>query len=231
MLASAAGVLSIRIPDVPHVYTWLCSVTGSSSYWCRAFDAAYLADWMMVAITLTAALAAVITLRHLAKQTELTRAAFLSTNRPKIVLRRVVPIGTPHTGQESIDARAEFANVGNTAATLIGCRTHIQLIHNGLAAKPVLGDAWEANDVGVGQDKGPAQLEAGGVWIIFMKTSPLETDDFIGFRNGTHNCWALGEIDYVDALGVRRSAGFCRVFNHATRRFELFDDPDYEYAD
>jgi hypothetical protein len=41
----------------------------------------------------------------------------------------------------------------------------------------------------------------------------------------------LGYMDYKDDNRIPRRIAFCRRYNAETRRFEVVDDPDYEYAD
>ena len=43
------------------------------------------------------------------------------------------------------------------------------------------------------------------------------------------NFFLIGWIEYLDEAGQARKAGFCRRYNFHTQRFEIEEDPDYEY--
>jgi hypothetical protein len=43
--------------------------------------------------------------------------------------------------------------------------------------------------------------------------------------------YLIGYIRYEDDAGVLRYMAFCRRYNRMRRRFEMVDDPNYEYGD
>jgi hypothetical protein len=42
--------------------------------------------------------------------------------------------------------------------------------------------------------------------------------------------WLMGDILYRDTNAIVHRMAFCRRYNPDTKRFEIEDDPDYEYS-
>jgi hypothetical protein len=43
--------------------------------------------------------------------------------------------------------------------------------------------------------------------------------------------YLIGDITFDDENGVSRRIGFCRRYDSRNKRFDIWNDPNYEYAD
>lgn len=173
-----------------------------------------------------AANASIVAANAASAQTELARKEFISSHRPKLILKNFRLDVT--YGENSIRVDYRVVNVGETAAKIILWNNswvikQIQfpifplppryLPHEQFVDPPIL-------DGGQSHPGGKTVVEAG---------------DGESFRRLTQqkHMWAFyffGLISYLDDLGNRRDLSFCRRFNFDTERFEV-GDADYDYSD
>ncbi len=65
----------------------------------------------------------------------------------------------------------------------------------------------------------------------FGRTEPVSSADAFRLHAKKSYLYLMGWIDYVDALKIRRTTRFCRLYDPDTDRFTPVDDAEYESAD
>lgn len=72
-------------------------------------------------------------------------------------------------------------------------------------------------------------IAPGGHTIGKVSPDELIEDSLINNRYDK-KIYFFGYIDYLDKIGTRRRAAFCRKYNPITGRFTAVEDDDYEYS-
>ena len=171
------------------------------------------------------------------RQAKLTRQSinlatkeFVSTHRPKIVVRELMILPESHP----LQIRYVIANVGASDATIV--ESHIELQDVGDRILRPLQPIEGANPVG-------NVTLAAGTQIFREQNSRISRIDFntnvfreeriqdLGHLVRQPRLFFRGFIVYVDANDVRRRTAFCRRYELPSQRFRASEDPDYEYAD
>jgi len=159
----------------------------------------------------------------------LARQEFISTHRPKLVVRELLMLETEGTGDPGITVRYVIANIGAGNARIVESWVEVQFSRDRRlwplqptdGANPI-GDTLIKPGSHVFREQGSTvsmlSLSAGRQ-ILQSGHHPVQTVFFRGF------------ILYLDDNLVRRRTAFCRVWNWETNRFDVVNDPDYEYAD
>jgi hypothetical protein len=154
---------------------------------------------------------------RLGQTINLARHEFLSTHRPRIILREV------YLNDGNIWFR--LVNIGDTPATIIESYRMAEIVQPELM-RPLLSTGHN--------DLGQIRLAAGE-----MKELSYKPDDSLGFFGQGHQSFAghryfTGTIIYTDDLGVRRRSVFRRLFHEGGRQFRRLSadqERDNEYAD
>jgi hypothetical protein len=166
-------------------------------------------------------------------QIKLARDEFISTHRPRIILREAIT-GALMDGAP-IAIICHFANIGETKGTIIRSSIDVNvfsgdrvLIHGSIEVKNDLGKII----------LGPSTATL----IRFRKEAPnwnherfgtktfQTTDGFITRRDPKIHL--IGQIMYMDDLGVPRRTAFVRELVPERQRFyRIPDEPDLDYAD
>jgi hypothetical protein len=156
------------------------------------------------------------------RQIRLAREEFISTNRPKLIVRQFVL--QPPVVNDVLKVDFSIFNVGNTEAT-------VRL----LAAEVALwnGRFWEAPGIDPNvRPFGPRVVRNGErISVTIMSRFNLTATQLTAIRQGTFIICAVGEFTYTDALDTKRRSGFRRNHDVATDTFTTSTNPDQEYQD
>ena len=60
---------------------------------------------------------------------------------------------------------------------------------------------------------------------------PLDPRDFDDIQAQRQFLHVIGTIIYFDNLGISRTIGFLRCYDSTRRRFNVVNDPEYEFHD
>jgi len=166
---------------------------------------------------------------------ELARQEFVSTHRPKIILREAI-IGSVLEG-EPITLFFNLANVGETTGRIIRSSVRVEIIARGFE-RLMLHDSAEMKN-----DLGEVSLEAGAATIVKFKgdTPKWNKEQFreraldttsgpTTYRNAMVHF--AGQFIYVDEFGTLRRTAFRRELHPERQRFyRIPDEPDLDYND
>ncbi|MFZ0394036.1 MAG: hypothetical protein WCF17_14650 [Terracidiphilus sp.] len=67
--------------------------------------------------------------------------------------------------------------------------------------------------------------------FVFGRKEPLSGGQAFEILSGSRRLYLMGWIDYVDGLNIGRTTRFCRLYDPASYRFTVVNDPEYESAD
>jgi len=153
----------------------------------------------------------------------LAREEFISTHRPKIVVRAVEitdreisadkPVGYTFIAQNAGEARARIIEVaggiyvGNKRDNLLPPR--VALRHRESISDTLLGGQRKEYKI-----SDPAHLTKGDSMAIWAGDKPL---------------YCVGTVFYSDDAGVNRETGFCRMFHPRDNRWTVMTGSEYEY--
>ena len=159
------------------------------------------------------------------KQIALAREEFISTHRPKIVLRDVDLIGN--------EIYYMLVNIGGTEATIIESWIMLEAL---IADHPVRNlRSFGHDDIGrlklaAGEIKDLTKSldDEGGILIRFPNAARIEIE---GKPKRSGEVHFAGAVLYQDSLGNRRRSVFRRRWHNGRKCFCRIDDPDLEYAD
>jgi hypothetical protein len=156
---------------------------------------------------------------------ELGTKEFISTHRPKIILRDLHIQGN--------DVFYMLVNIGATQATVVESWIMGEFVAIGDPTRPLRsfghGDLGDMSFAG-GEIKDltypmPSEM---GFSIRFPDTSHIIVD---GKKPVDGDFYFTGAILYADDLGIRRRSVFRRRWHRHSNSFVRVDDPDQEYAD
>jgi hypothetical protein len=177
--------------------------------------------------------------RHTARAADTANKTFISTLRPKLIIRKIdihygTPIsttgGTPDADPWRVDF--EVVNVGQGPAHVLSHSFCISRIDSGL---PDETSYMEDEDA----ESKPFSLEPGeelrlSIYIGRELTGTLRIVGPSGLRLGyqnTNRIYFFGIAQYADDLGTVRNIAAFRRYDNTSTRFIPVDDPDREYSD
>jgi hypothetical protein len=157
------------------------------------------------------------------KQLRLARDEFEATHRAKVRVRRI-------NLQGSRDDFSGFifylANVGDSDATIrtIGCGMTRKETGAWLGDQPPDPRANVLTPHDQTLPMGPARP--------FLFTVVVDNDARAAIREGRHDLFVIGGIEYSDRSKIIRNTGFCWVYDHRIRDFRKSkEDEEYNYED
>ena len=172
--------------------------------------------------------------RQLSKTVDAMRDNFLSTHRPKIRVKHLVPNPEIESGKP-INVKLVIVNVGVTEAFVkeLAIKSLILPSSKKLPPRPQYSGGIARLD--------PGRLES-GVTIPLKEVTihdPLTDAEHAAIRGGSQKLYCYGYIRYEDARKRIRDTAFCRAWEPSVGvgalsepgRFVNVDDPDYEYQD
>jgi hypothetical protein len=151
---------------------------------------------------------------------------FISTHRPRLVLRRVTFEQNPF---QPPDVKIEIANAGESEATI----TRLAVVF--IVAPAGTPPAWrilQDLEKGLIAEAENHTLSSGDSYAL--RIPPGDVFSLFSMNTGQTRLYCIGFVEYRDAynFSVRRT-GFIRysTTGNAMGQFERRDDPDFEYAD
>jgi hypothetical protein len=165
---------------------------------------------------------------------KLARQEFLSTHRPKIILREAYTLDLIEG--EEVRIFLHLANIGESKGTIISSQASPQTISSNrvMIAAP-LDEKFDKIFGLIVLEPGEAQIVelpyGAPIWRddMYRQKSNLTTPPTYRFDYCLH---LVGQFMYLDELGVRRRTAFRRELNPERRRFYMMkEEPDMDYAD
>ena len=165
------------------------------------------------------------------KQIQLAREEFISSHRPKIILRSITIEPPSHSALpieegKPIKIQGAVVNVGDTPTEIVDSNLTILVGGTMFHARTPFGSTSNnLNDI---------KLVPGGAYTFWI------TADHIDFTNSSQIAslnrhekiiYFFGFIMYRDGIGNIRRTAFCRKYIPETECFDIVDNPDYEYTD
>lgn len=165
-------------------------------------------------------------------QIRLARDEFISSHRPKLVVRNVHiirefkeewPVGSP------LGVNFEIANVGGTPTHIVGTEMSIAFIAGGLLPSPrnprqgqYAMPGWENFEIKPGA---LVQQWYGSPEAVF------KAEHFTRFHSNYHGLFFVGHILYEDRSEIVRRTSFCRRFDGERAFWRKAEYYDYEHQD
>jgi hypothetical protein len=176
-------------------------------------------------------------LRIAALQADTAYKSFITTHRPRLVVRQVDRIEYVGSPASEIGFKYAVHNVGDSQATIIGISENIWLPNptENLPSIPPYRPITSKNVV----------LNSGD-WLAFVYKPPADLQAELAFTLGflstvyagtrkeqsdAQPILFLGYVTYSNEAGSLRTTAFLRSYNAATGRFDPIVHPDYEYQD
>jgi hypothetical protein len=184
---------------------------------------AYYTKWLMF-FTAVLALATVGLGYTTVKQLALGRAEYISSHRPRIILRHVI-----------FDAEQIvfwLVNIGDTPATIVESRILPEFVEDGTRLRPI--HSVSHNDLEPlvfegGESKELATPVSNGFSYAIKNPAIPGVPGMGGLRG---SCYFAGSLVYVDQNRVKRQSAFRRRWHAESMTFvRLQDERDHEYAD
>jgi hypothetical protein len=151
---------------------------------------------------------------------DIAREEFISTHRPKIIVYGVDFGGSPNVAESQIPVTFRYVNSGVSTAYVTQIGSRVLKLVNKLTLP---------NDVQfrLAEIPFPVEVKSGmhGFGITIDKMAPYSP------RALTKE-WVVcvGYLVYEDDNGTKRQTGFCREYDHASKRWKPVKDDDYEYS-
>jgi hypothetical protein len=156
-------------------------------------------------------------------QLRLARAEFISTHRPRLIVRQF-NLDKPVLPDQIINVQYSIINIGDTNAILTAIAGEIALWD---------GFQWEERGIDPIAVAVPHQVIKNGERIhgtIQSRFKPTEKQaKAIELQDST--IYAAGELTYMDDLNTQRRTGFMRKHDFSHNRFSATETSDYEYQD
>lgn len=170
--------------------------------------------------------------RETQESIKLARAEFLSTHRPKIIVRAIYRDDAPNNEQQPApQVTFSIANVGSTPATIFEISATVMSIDWDLCARPAYAPSAKHNTV----------IHIGNplpITIPIQDDVAAQQDMASGFYQGNsafdtskESICCFGYILYRDSIERIYRTAFLRRYNPSTSHWDKVDDPDYEYQD
>jgi hypothetical protein len=162
---------------------------------------------------------------------KLARDEFNATHRPRLIVRRISLKEVHGEGGLPSIGGIEYVvvNKGVSKAKIVESNTTILYDAEANRFPAIAPYSDETSAIG------NIQIEGGGSYPFTHNDNERILSQIIpvpGRRQMTGlDLLFIGYIVYEDDIGIRRQTAFCRRYNHATDRFSIVDDPEYEYAD
>lgn len=153
---------------------------------------------------------------------DLARQEFISTNRPKIIVRSL-EFGGNANGTDSIPVAFRYANSGDSPALITGFGDRVMRL-----SEPAIPAGLQFKH----KEIDPPILVESGMHSFRLTSETITPDEIIqaGVWGDHDKIVCLGYVLYRDHNGTRRQVGFCREFDSETGRWTVMDDDEYEYS-
>jgi hypothetical protein len=210
----------------------------------RANSDKWLIRWTAAVAAFTFILAAVGAWQgvQLKRSVDLGRSEFFSSHRPRMRLKHMRLLDeTAWRLGEPFEVTLDIVNIGNTAGDITWVNYSSVILPTGinLPQRPPYDEEPFGPEMRITRFRCGVRLPSGVTYARTVCDGLILDDTQIrAILWAESQLYLVGTIEYVDAAGVRQTA-FCRRLiynrippeNQDTGRFEVFNDPDYEYED
>jgi hypothetical protein len=156
---------------------------------------------------------------------DLARDEFVSTHRPKIVVRYFTPKSNEPRHETSMVV-CRFVNAGVTRATV----QHVNgiVLNASYPLRPGVDfDKWELKPPMSLMSGQEGSFDIGCDSLLVEIASAASQDERLSVE---HRIFCVGEIIYKDDLGRFRKTGFLRSYDFKAKRWVKDQESEYEYA-
>lgn len=196
-------------------------------------ELSFFTKWLAIA-TVVLALIAIWQGRLLNRTVDLGREEFISTHRPRLVVRRVSVV--ENNGIYGI--QYFIHNIGDSRATIVKVSDRVWLPTQ-TENLPAIPDYEESRDMNTilnsGQWMGglhtPTTINQERLGLVFGYNNVIKEMPSLSNLQEDGGILFLGFIEYEDQVGTTRNTAFLRQFDFKTERFNAINHPDYEYQD
>jgi hypothetical protein len=162
---------------------------------------------------------------------DLARKEFVSTHRPKLIIRSVTIKPPTHPALpieegKPVEVEGVVVNVGNTPAEIVESNVTVLVGGPMFHARTPFGPS--SNNIN------GVKLVPGGAYTFWLRSEQIDfknTPDLYSLNKGEKVIYFFGFIMYRDDIGNTRRTAFCRRYDPNAERFTVVNDPDYEYID
>jgi hypothetical protein len=181
--------------------------------------------------------------RLIRKSIDLARQEFLSTHRPKMRFKHAWFSGDQLAWRVRgpLEVTLEFVNVGRSDAHVYMVNYQSILLEKGdrLPQRPPY-DEIPPSGLRITRFATPAVVPSGVTLRRELCDGILSNHEVGEILHGRKTLYLIGTMEYSDALKRIRQTAFCRRFTYKAYppkditdygRFEVENDPDYEYED
>jgi hypothetical protein len=175
------------------------------------------------------------------KQIELARVEFLSTHRPRMRIKHIWLVHpTNWRLNQPLEVNLDIVNIGEAAAqvTWINYQTLILPVGERLPQRPPYDEVPEGVGIRISRFPTNVIVLSGVTLNRTVCDGILNQQDVHDILWGNKRLYLIGTVEYVHGAGLRQTA-FCRRLTYTGHpppvgdmgRFEVENDPDYEYED
>lgn len=163
------------------------------------------------------------------RQERLMRRQYVATFRPKLIIRSMrLKADEDQSGTIGV-LQIWLSNTGASTARIDSGFVKVDLFGRDDPLPPPHGIVlvWGSNQL----PDLPKPLAGGETEMLEhrLKDQILTPNALAEYRRS--DLVVVGRLAFSDDNGVTRYLGFCRRYDAAKQRFEVMDEPDYEYAD
>ncbi len=158
------------------------------------------------------------------RQKEIARQEFLTTHRPRIIVRDVRQLDC--NPGDAIEINFRVVNTGATTAHIIA--SSFDIWRFGIAASY---KALETPQAGAENWIGNRPLASNAVFDLTYTNGQWHPGDFHAHVDQDRGVFFGGQIIYRDEIGNVRRVGILRRLDVSARRFHAVRDSDYDYED
>lgn len=161
----------------------------------------------------------------------LAREEFISTHRPKLIVRRIAI----NISNDILEIEFVIANIGATSADIMEVSTNL-LLPDTRYFLPAIPPYGASLDLPITLESGASVTHAHRATVDettrFHFLSGYSPDEPADFVHGSVPMIFFGFIAYKDQTIIRRrETAFLRTYDFTSKRFTTVNDPDYEYQD
>lgn len=157
--------------------------------------------------------------RSAKEQSTLIRNEFISSHRPRLIVRRVRLLNEAKDGEKHV-VRYVIANTGGTDAAVVEYNATADYLPFG--RPPILLPLNLSQDV---MEPRFQVRQGAAVEQQTISVTPFKRGGNSGYL------YFFGYVRYADDTGNIMTTAFCRIYNYSTSRFVPIEDSDLEYAD
>jgi hypothetical protein len=158
----------------------------------------------------------------------LAREEFISTHRPKLIVREAYTPLPPPAERVWASVFVTVANVGETAANIVESSIDFDLVVEQRYMRTPQSEG--RNDLCV---SGPIRPGEAHTFTITSLRQAWDEQAQAVYSNPALGLFLVGRIAFTDEIGTRRQVAFCRKYDPPSQRFVRIykDENEYEYSD